>query len=243
MSALVLNTRSKNQAGEFTALLQNAKFDVLEIPALEISKLNFSNQVVVALEELDSSDIVAVTSANAAIFVGEDPRVRQLLKNTTVAAVGTKTGAMLRQNGIAVQLQSAQSNSEELADLIAAQRPKKVLYLSGIPNTGTLKDKLAGISDFIEIPVYTSAPSATLSRDIAQYKVELEKVDYLVFLSREALLAFDYAAESVGKTFKDRPCIVISNRVADAARELGYKKIFISQAQLIEGIVTLLVSL
>jgi len=243
MRPLVLNSRSKNQAIEFTSLLKGAGFDVLEIPALEISKIDCENQVIAALESFGSNDIVAFTSANAAVFISEDIRIKEMLGKTRIAAVGDKTATTLVQNDVSIYLKSPESSSEELAELVAAERPKKVLYLSGIPNTGTLKSKLSGILDFVEIPVYMSSQSATLQKDIVESQSKLEKVDALVFLSIETLNAFHSVVEAVGISLRDKECVVISQRVAEVASNLGYKKVTVSQARSVESIVDALLAL
>jgi len=243
MRPLVLNTRAKSQAGEFTALLKEAGFDVLEIPALEITSLESAERIVETLHSFEPDDFIVFTSANAVVLISKEPQIVQILNGFRVAAVGSKTASILKQSGVPVYLQSSKANSEDLAERIILEKPKRVLYLSGLPNTGVLRDKLAGVSDFTEIPVYTSCKSLALKGELIAHSAELEKVNFLTFLSKEALSAFDDSSETVRQCFKSKQCVVISEKVADAARLLGYKNVTVSQARSVEEIVSILVSL
>lgn len=243
MRPLVLNTRPKNQANVFSVLLNQAGFDVLEIPALEINKLNFVSLVVDALVRLEPNDLVVFTSANSAVAINEQPQIVELLKSFKIAAVGNKTASILRQSGMTVHLQSVHGSSEDLAELIAKEGPKVVLYLSGIPNTGRLKEKLSTVLDFIEIPIYTSSPSTSLRDDLVKHQAELKKVEYLSFLSIESMSAFDDALGRFKELLITKYCVVISQRVAECAETLGYQNISIAQARSVEAMVSELVSL
>lgn len=243
MRPLVLNTRSQSQANQFSVLLHEAGFDVLEIPALDIHKLDFRNLLVQTLSELESQDIVVFTSVNAVLNVLEHPQAVEMLQVFRIAAVGAKTASILVKAGITVHLQSVQSSSTDLAEIIAKYAPKRVLYLSGTPNTGVLKDRLSKNSVFIEIPVYTSSPRASLQSDLDNRQSELEKTQYLVFLSVETLSAFHDALGRLQDLLVVKHCVVISTRVAEFARTLGYQNISIAQTRSLEAIVSELVSL
>ena len=82
-----------------------------------------------------------------------------------------------------------------------------------------------------------------MKADLIKHESDLERVQYFVFLSKEALLAFHDGADSFGESLKDRKCVVISTRVAQAARALGYTNITVSQARSVEAIVLALISL
>lgn len=100
----ILVTRAVEQAGEFTALLQDLGAQVVECPTIHLEPVKDSAELDAAMVDLASFSWLILTSGNAVRFFfarlaafGLDPRA---LGRCRVCAVGPKTAAAIRTFGV-----------------------------------------------------------------------------------------------------------------------------------------------
>jgi uroporphyrinogen-III synthase len=243
MSLLVVNTRPTDQAPELSELLVDAGFQVIEIPALEIEFVDCKEDILSALKSYAEGDIVAFTSQNAVKVIESCAEIVEQLTRMTVASVGGKTKIKLEQAGVRVSLVPLEAKAEKLADLIEEQGPRKILYLSGTPNAGSLTKRFGESIGFKEILTYRSSPDSNLEINLTENREKLAKSDFIVFMSSESMLAYTRAADEVDLAYYDKRCVVISDKMLEIAKFVGFSNVTVTYAPSIEAVVDSLKSL
>jgi uroporphyrinogen III methyltransferase/synthase len=119
----VLVTRSRTQASGLVDLLSKAGAEPIELPTIEIQRIEDFSEADSALTRLMDYDWAVFTSINTVetLFerldkLGQDTRA---LRNSRVAAIGKATADALKERGIVADLVSRESISQSLIDGIA----------------------------------------------------------------------------------------------------------------------------
>lgn len=119
----ILVTRSRTQASSLVDLLSKAGAEPIELPTIEIQRIEDYSEVDAALTHLANYDWVIFTSINTVetLFerldtLGQDTRT---LHSSRVAAIGKATADALKERGIAADLVSRESISQSLIDGLA----------------------------------------------------------------------------------------------------------------------------
>ena len=130
----VLVTRTAEQAGEFSALLEAEGAQVIECPTIRLVPVQDNSDLDAAIKSLAGFDWLVLTSANAVQFFfarlqsfGLDSRA---LGHCRVCAVGPKTAAAIRQHGIQPDLIPADYKGEGVVAAFAELNlaGKRVLF-------------------------------------------------------------------------------------------------------------------
>ena len=130
----LLVTRSADQAGEFSALLEEQGAEVVECPTIRLVPPTDCADLDAAIGKLATFDWLVLTSVNAVHFFfarlagfGLDARA---LGGCRVCAVGPKTAAVIRDQGIRPDLIPADYKAEGVVAAFADQqlRGKRVLF-------------------------------------------------------------------------------------------------------------------
>jgi uroporphyrinogen III methyltransferase/synthase len=140
----ILVTRAAGQAGALTDGLQAAGAEAICCPTLEIVPPPDWQALDDALRQLPSTDVLVLTSVNAAHYffdrlfaLGLDSRS---LHGVSIAAVGPKTAAALQQYGLRADLLPDQQCAEGVLELLLARgvSGKRILY----PRSQLVRDLL-----------------------------------------------------------------------------------------------------
>ena len=226
----ILVTRPKDQAEEFSRLLQDRGARVVFSPGIRIVPPSSWKECDAAIEIINTYDSFIFTSANAVLgfFQRLDEKksksVHSSLHSVECFAVGDSTRAALLEEGMTPTRFSDVSNGRELADALLA-RPlhgKKLLFpkgnLAGEELPGALK---SGGADIDEIIVYeTVAPSGDDAR-IMRESFEKDSIDVVTFFSASSVRHL--AAMVTGTMLSSKTIAVIGSSTATAAKELGLR--------------------
>ncbi len=141
----VLVTRPEHQADGFCQLLQDAGFEPLRCPTVEIS--NVQNKVLAAeqLMAISDADIVIFTSANAVRYAEKITSLKDTIaENAKVLAIGPATAATLSQCGLEAQLPEQNFSSAGLLAMKTLHNVigKTVIVIRGCGGLATLPDAL-----------------------------------------------------------------------------------------------------
>jgi uroporphyrinogen III methyltransferase/synthase len=107
----VLVTRARDQASSLTALLEEAGARVIESPLITITPLPLDKKGKESLKRFSDYDGLLVTSANGAKILAGHLKGRT---GPSVYAIGTKTAAALKAEGMAVHRTAENFQSEGL---------------------------------------------------------------------------------------------------------------------------------
>jgi uroporphyrinogen-III synthase len=244
----VLMTRPAGQAAELCALIESAGGRALHLPLLEIVPVEDNRAAAELLGRRDFWDWLIFVSANAVRFAlpmvdwaGErSPRTR-------IAAVGEATAKALAKAGIRVDLiPKPQFNSESLladsamAD-VAGQRILVVRGVGGREHLAAVLKQRGAETAYAEL--YRRVPPAADAGAV----IDLWRrggVDAAVVTSGEALAHLMELLGEAGAEFAcHTPLAVIGARIAELARERGWRRVAAAEQAGDEGLVEALVRL
>lgn len=226
----VLVTRPVQQADSLCQEIMAHGGLALRLPVLEITDPTDLQPALTLIAGLAHYDLAIFISTNAVargipLAIAKQPWPAHV----QIAAIGQRTAQELAQRGLPVTISpQGQYNSEALLQLPALQtmHGKKVAIFRGEGGRELLAETLrqrGATVDYIE--VYRRAkPSQTFLRMLHPWTVK--DIAIIVVTSNEALQnLYDLCAhDQVTGWLQDMPLVVISERAAALAKELGIKK-------------------
>jgi len=243
----VLNSRSLDQAPEFTRKLREIGARVVEIPVLEILPLEINERALNVLRQLTNADYVAVTSSNAlkalALVLAREP---ELLRAVNFAVVGEATNELLKRLGRSASLVPKDSSASALGEALFSltkNSQAKVIFLKGDSAGPNLAYALKELGErYSEITVYSSATSSLLEGRLESE--ELGGLDLLTFMSSNSALAF---FEKIPNKFRQRllqlPIVAVGPITARTLEELGASQVLIAKDRSIDGVIAAILQL
>lgn len=224
----ILVTRAAHQADGLAAQIDSHGGRAIRFPALEI--LAARDSIGAAAQLRQSWDLMVFISPNAVrhgieLLAGTAPNTRHL------AAVGETTARAMREAGLTPDLVPAdRQDSEGLLALPELQRMEGlgVLIVRGEGGRPLLGDSLrargakVGYAEVYRRTRPTGDPIPLLKR-------WQDEVDIVTSTSSEVLANLvTMLGETGGELLRKTPLLVISERMASRAAELGFKRIIIS---------------
>jgi len=222
---VVVVTRPAAQAAPFASLAAAAGAQPLLLPTLEIETLALDAEARRRLAP-DDFDWTIFTSANAVeSSLAQLPRPTR----TRVAAVGRATARALERRGIPVAaVPKTASDSEGLLELdcFADLRGQRILILKGRGGRALLREELARrgaevlLGDVYQRRRATASPAA-----LAALRSACDAGTAVVAATSAEVLAslLELASEASCPRLRDAALLVPGERVAAAARELGWR--------------------
>jgi uroporphyrinogen III methyltransferase/synthase len=132
----VVVTRARPQASGLAATLAELGADVTQAPAIAIHPVD------VSLPELDSYDLVCLTSVNGVDRLFELVRDARALAGPVVAAIGPGTAARLREHGIVADVVPSRAVGEGLLEAVTDLDVRRALVLRARQARDVLPDGL-----------------------------------------------------------------------------------------------------
>lgn len=227
----ILNTRPKNQALILSQLIQQAEGISIECPTLEIIKSD--TDWIHELPDLNDVDFAIFISANAVEYCFNEFNKNKLQwpQHIYVIAIGQGTAKTLHHHQIKVDNIPLVPNSEHVLALVNAQQVphKRVLLFKGEGGRAVIEEglnkKQAQLSIF---KVYQR-----IMPSIDCYYINSlwrnDAVDIILLTSEQSMQnLFKLFSQEAHPWLQEKPCLVISERLAQAASLLGIKNITIS---------------
>ncbi len=234
MAQRILVIRPSRRADQFIALLEQTGAQVCQTPVMSIEPIVDGQSIKNLILEVDNFDKAICVSGNAAELTIEwlDRYWPMQPVGIEFFAVGQQTAQILAAADIAALSPSGRQNSEALLGLAELQdlSGQRVVIFRGQGGREILGDTLVKRGarvDYCELyKRVINSGQALLARQ------QLPQSDCLVAHSGELLVAL---GEQFGELGAETAVVVPSERVAEIARELGYRNIVSAENALPES--------
>lgn len=230
----ILNTRPIHQAKKLTSALESHGFISIECPSLEIVPIVSEKNMPPSLNTINTAIFI---SPNAVNFYFEQLNRDKISWPSTinVLSIGKSTAQTLAQHGIQESLLPSESTSESLLTLPILSQVKNhhILLIKGKEGRDTIESELrqrgAIVHDMIlyerKLPKYNHKNLNRLWREDA--------VDIILFTSKQGMQSiFTMFGKKAHPWLCSKPCLVLSQRLAEEAARLGVKKVIIAKPEL-----------
>lgn len=239
MSQRILVIRPSRQADQFIALLEQSGAQVFHTPVMSIEPIVDGQAIKNLILEVDNFDKAICVSGNAAQLTLDwlDRYWPMMPVGIEFFAVGQQTAKILGAADITALSPSGRQNTEALLALPELQdlSHQRVIIFRGCGGREILADTLierGARVDYCELYKRVINPDqALLARQ------QLSQMDCLVAHSGELLQAL---GDQSGELGAEIAVVVPSERVAEIARELGYKNIVSAESALPESMLAAL---
>lgn len=228
----VLVTRTREQAGFLTQLLEDQGAEVLEIPTIEISALPLRSEGQKILKSLSSFDWLVLSSANAVEVLVSHLAVSHLdlrnLSGVKIACVGESTAKVLRNYGLKADLVPKDYKQEGLASAFANKgkemEGKRVLFVRAKDGRDLLETALRKQKAQVTLwALYETRVPKEARKRLQDLFLKEGGVDWLVFASSSSADHFYSAFTPVQrkKTLKDLKIGVVGPVTGQSVRKWG----------------------
>jgi uroporphyrinogen III methyltransferase/synthase len=183
----ILVTRARDQASVLTSLLEEAGARVIESPLIAISPLPLDKKGKEFLKKFSDYDGLLVTSANGAKFLAGHLKGRSC---PPVYAIGVKTAAALKGEGIAVHRTAENFQSEGLVKVLGRNlQGKRFLLARAREGRDILSVALPRRGARVDLwPLYETRPLALAAE--AKKALLSGEIDAVTFTSSSTVAAF-----------------------------------------------------
>jgi len=228
----VLNTRPKEQAEKMKQIIEAAGGVSIDVPLLDIERLDPATWLGL-LPSLSTCDYAIFTSYHAVNFFLDGLAQQKFIWPTSlkIIAIGEATQHTLIQRGMHVHHLPSHANSEHLLTLPALQhiQNKSIFLIKGKNGRTLISETLTARGATLTI---INVYRRTLPQEQQQTLIHLwqtDGIDRIIFTSQEAMdNLFVLLPPAAHPWIQSKPCYVISERLAKAARTRGMKIVLIS---------------
>lgn len=201
----IVVTRTREQASELVALLEEQGADCLEYSTINIEPVADCSVLDRELSQIDSCHWFIFTSLNAVTYFfrhlyarGRDARS---LAGVRVAAVGKATGEELLKYGIRVDLLPEKFTGEGLAEALVSTGVKGKRIV--IPRALVARDILPAMlkeagADVVIAPVYRNVPAEDRKEQLREELAE-KKIDMVTFTSSSTVTNFLHMVDAASE--------------------------------------------
>lgn len=225
----VVVTRPAHQAEQLCEMIESAGGHAIRFPVLDIADVTDTKTLDAIIDRLEQFDIAIFISPNAVTHALTHINAKGgLPAQMRVAAVGQASAKALSAYGITVDLFPEQTfNSEALLALPELQQVagKQVVIFRGVGGRELLADTLKQRGAQVEYAeCYQRVRPNTDVRPLQEY-AENGAVDIIIITSNEGLQnLFDMVGESGHYWLLQTPLLLVSERTAEFARQLGFTR-------------------
>ena len=238
----VLVTRTRAQAGTLSELLTAAGAHAIEVPTIEVRPLEDYRELDGTLAAMADYDWVVFASTNAVeavwdrmVELGKDARA---FHGTSVAAVGPRTDAALRERGIVPDFVPERFVSEEIVDGLGrmGMTGKTVLLPRSDIGREALPAGLARLgADVIQVAAYRNVAPDGLAERLD--RVLDDGVDVATFTSSSTVRNLTAMLKGGAARLENTMIACIGPITAAAARDVGLTVGIEASEYTIEGLV------
>lgn len=227
----ILNTRPKDQAQLLSREISALNGTVIECPTIEIQPVN--NNWIHSLPNLMNVHHAIFVSANAVHYCFHELKENNIPWPTqiNVIAIGQGSANALNERGIRVHEIPEISDSEHLLDLNSLKliNKKIVLLFKGEGGRTLIEENLHKKGANVLIQWVYKRKLPTISPELITSIWRDDLVDIILFTSEQSLHnLFMMFGKEAQDWLINKPCLVLSERLAKSASLMGIKKIIIS---------------
>jgi uroporphyrinogen III methyltransferase/synthase len=242
----VVVTRATQQAHALSEKLRDAGADVIEMPAMQIARLDLA-PLRAAFQQLSEIDWLFFTSQNAVAIFWEQllggGRDARALAGVKIGAVGPATAGALLEHGIAVDVIPARFVAESLLEVLQTRTDvsgSRALFVTAEGGRDVLPEGLRELGASIDvIEAYRSIPDGEGAERLAR-QIESERIDIVTFTSGSAVRGY---IDAVGEELAVKvPGASIGPQTSEAMREAGIEVRYEAKESTIDGLVAAITS-
>ncbi|WP_238583819.1 uroporphyrinogen-III synthase [Legionella brunensis] len=228
----VLNTRPLEQGKLLSSSIVAAGGIAIECPALAIEALKFS------LPNLHHATQAIFISANAVNYLFDKLKQQHILWPSAIKtiALGQGTAAALRKQNVLIDCLPDEATSESLLTLSTLQdiKGKTVLLFKGEGGRTTISETLIARGANLNIIEVYKRIMPNFKQQYLDSLWRENAVDIILFTSQQAMQnIFTMFGKAAHVWLCNTPCLVISERLAEAAALLGIRQIMVSNPETI----------
>lgn len=231
----VLNTRPRTQGQALSHEIKEAGGTVLDCPTLDIEPTNDS--WLTLLPHLAQATHAIFISANAVHCCFKILSQKKIIWPETiqVIAIGQATASALHHYRIDVKFIPPRADSEHLLALDSLQliHGKTILLFKGEGGRTLIAEGLMQRgANLISLDVYRRTLPLNLNQQWIDSLWQNDSVDIILFTSQQSMQnLFTMLGRNARSWLCNKPCLVISNRLAFAASLLGIQTIIINSQE------------
>lgn len=197
VSKTILVTRAAGQSSSFSAQLQRAGANVVEMPALEIGPPSSWSALDQEIAQLQTFDWLILTSVNCVNYflerLGAQGKDARALAAIQIAVVGNKTAARLGQQGLTADFIPADFVADALVESFPGKDLPSTKILFPRVETGGRDTLVTGLTakgaKVVEVPAYQSRCPLTIA-PLALAALREQRVDVITFASSKTVQNF-----------------------------------------------------
>ncbi|RJR30027.1 MAG: uroporphyrinogen-III C-methyltransferase [Desulfobacteraceae bacterium] len=242
----IVVTRAREQASAFLAALSELGADCIEFPTIEVVPPQSYKGLDGAIEDLERYQWVIFTSVNGVkffferlLFLGKDSRS---LKGIKVAAIGTKTGEAIRENGIIPDLVPDEFRAEAIVEAFQKEDVEGLRIL--LPRAAQAREVLPKELDKMGASVHVveayRTEKAHGDKTVVREMMESRQVQMVTFTSSSTvhnfIEAFDEEGERFFRWMEKVAVACIGPVTADTAQKRGLKVDLVAGEYTIEAL-------
>ena len=227
----ILVTRPVPQADHLCSLIEQAGGVPIRLPAIDIQPINDRDRLNSLLSHLTEYVIAIFISRNAVFYAMPMLRDRHsVLAGMQVFALGEGTAAALRESGLSSVIHGgAQADSEALLALPVLQeeavRNRQIIIFRGAGGRELLADTLRARGAEVDYAEVYQRRKPHHEKFVLDKIWFIDKPDQMVVTSSEALQnLFAILGPEHRGIMLETPLVVIGERVAGLAQEMGFRK-------------------
>lgn len=227
----IVVTRRKEQAKEFSDLLEQQGAAVILFPAVEITEPFSWSECDAALERLNDYSGIIFTSANAVEYFfqrANDRKKSERIKNIALYAVGETTESSVKKLGFQTEQLPDTFSAEELAHTIAQTNVggKRFLFPKGNLAKNDVVTILAKYGAEVDDVIVYNTQEPLLNEERKHRLEEIEnRADMITFFSPSSVIHFIHHAERIARI---KNVAVIGETTAAAARKENLKVVLVA---------------
>lgn len=223
----ILNTRPLHQNKSLTTAITQAGGVSIEFPTLAIEAIENWQDTLCCL--MDISHAIFTSENSVRYFFASYPA--SWPSHIQVIAIGHATAHALQDYKIKVDHIPSTANSESLILLDTLQNisSQNILLIKGQGGRTFIEESLVMRgAQVIPLPVYRrTLPQIT--QQAADSLWQDQRIDIILFTSEQAMQQlFSLLGEKAHAWLRQTPCLVISDRLASAAHQLGIQTVLMS---------------
>lgn len=223
----VLVTRPAHQAERLCELIEQHNGTAIRFPVIEIVDIEDSTRLKSQIERLHEFDIAIFISPNAVSnAIANLSSIKNWPKTTKIAAVGKSSAKALDSSGLIADIfPSLHFNSEALLELEAMHdvKGKNIIIFRGEGGRELLAETLLGRGARVEYAECYRRQKPQFNTSPIMKRWANGEINIIICTSNEGLHnLYDMVGQSGRQLLINTPLVVISERAADLAQQLGF---------------------
>lgn len=234
----ILVTREEKQGKQFAAKIRDYGGDPVEVPLLEISCKDAGENHVLFQQLADYRWIFFTSTNGVRCFFQLASKYNadiHALQSVNIAAVGQKTGEVLKEHGLYPAFIPTVYNAEVMAKEFfkVYHDISRVLIVRGSKSLDILPAALDSRSiDYDTVNVYDTAPRMDRSALLNEV-LKSGRIDFITFTSPSSVETFHVLAEADTNV----PVVCIGTTTEKKAKQLGFDSILVAETFTVDGMI------